>query len=571
MLSFSHFERQPEDDPARGTDENGNTIWGPQGQNEWHTTNLWRRGQPKKLPPPRNVTISFAKRMMDNGGVPKGTSTEAQTIIHQLLEVDRNRNHPSSAPQPEAAPRPEVALLGAHGRPCAKKIFPGKKPKGKQLLWTFSGTNPTSQAGHFRKVQFQRMLYDDGVDANTIKACKNNIELATLWQKHRDAAHPLEADELAVENGRTAAVQDLVINFDAPDANTAFGDTEDPEALPETLNPVNMAAQDDMQPQGYSTALPYTNGSLTAANSHAYPVFQPVATTGPSLPRKATIKPANHKDPEMARRIALAARVGRFPLSLPGNNHGRPLTMRRTIQGGVSKPIWDTYRAKYNKAMVTQLLKDYNVLPPNAAKMANDALCQHLVSEREKLYANNIPLQDAWTNDRLEEYVADQEARGLIPPAAVVIPKGNSSRSVIPQQITKAAPRLMSLATPSSLNTPGPRAISRKRNLDVDNDSDSDTDEYMFKKPKTQGKSLDAWMRAPLEDLPRPAPRFVTIPPYYRIPVVDTDALPTRGNRQEEYEMTYPPPSAYTQNGQNMHASPQVDEEPEIPIDPRLL
>jgi hypothetical protein len=209
--------------------------------------------------------------------------------------------------------------------------------------------------------------------------------------------------------------------------------------------------------------------------------------------------------------------------------------------------------------MVTQLLKDYNVLPPNSAKMANDALCQHLVSEREKLYANNIPLQDAWTNDRLEEYVADQEARGLIPPAAVVIPKGNSIRPVMPQQSIKAAPRPMSLATPS-----------RKRNLNVDDDSDADADEYMFKKPKTQGKDLDAWIRAPLEDLPRPALRFVNEPPYYRIPIVDTDALPTRENKQEEYQMTYFP-SAYTQHSQHMHESPQVDEKPEIPIDPRLL
>lgn len=383
--------------------------------------NLERLRPSQRLPHPRNVTIEFARFMQANGEIPDNMSMEDRMLIGELLDADRMDED-----------RVQVVTIPTPARPTAEDLFPGYLRPNKRLHWGLGGNNPESLGSHYNKVDFQRALYSDGVDPRAIHACQSNAQLASLWLRRRDDLHSNEPRSQVVER-ETAGATAVGDAGDAQDAtvhpNASAVTNGAMEAVTKDNEFINMATgyaeqynvsgskiqSPTMSPQSFFISLDSeTQTSKAPENRRSSAKEKTVRGNGKKKPEQ------NY--PERNLRIALAARVERFPLSLPGNNKGRPLTMQRKIEytknGQKAVPSWSTYKAKYNRHMAAQLLKDYNVLPLDIDLMTNAEVFQRLVVERDLIHAQNIPLQVIWTNEYLQAYVADLEAKGLIPPLA---------------------------------------------------------------------------------------------------------------------------------------------------------
>ena len=314
--------------------------------------------------------------MRDNGGIPENMSVEGRTLIQDLLDLDRDNEEGAQMVSP-SAPVPLTP----------ETLFPGKLRPNKRLHWGLRASNPESLGAHYNKVDFQRQLCEDKVDPAAIRACENNTQLATLWLKQRDDFHSNKTDSTTPgEPTIDGAEQRVILRIPNPPGIDSYQSSSD------------------------------TSGGGKQRMKVRKNERPPVSVKSPT--RNSKKKPELN-DPEKNRRIALAARVGRYPLCLPGTNNDRPLTMDRKIEhtkeGEKAVPLWSTYKAKYNRNMAIQLLKDYDVLPPDIESMKNAAVFQRFVVERDLIHERKIPLHEVWTNERLEAYVADQEAKGLIP------------------------------------------------------------------------------------------------------------------------------------------------------------
>ncbi|KAF1966002.1 hypothetical protein BU23DRAFT_603803 [Bimuria novae-zelandiae CBS 107.79] len=455
-----------------GFDEDGNPIKERHGQKRWSGADLHRFRPTKKIRSYQNITIAFARDIIEQYGcVPDDYSREATAEIYRLLAADDAARQAAARSAPEAGPAARLV------RPTAVEAFPGNiPPRQRPLHWGRTSDKPKSLAAHYVKVQFQRALYDDGVTVDEILAYRNNVELAEVWILQRDAFHnrsPLDFhldqigdqkdyssdqdDDSSDEDDDPSDYDDAPSNHQKDDSSDSDDDSRDQtpgqvashlpaaEALSPPAAPVPVAAPTPAPARAPTATAAASAPAATPAHPPPTPItvqfLEPGKVAGQSRKEKigkdektskkqakdtpkatpastAVSKKAGQNKEEKNRLIALAARVGRFPLTLPGNDGGRTLSLQKNQAAS-------TLAKKYNNGMLVQLLKDYN-LPTTATadegKGVNQKLAERLVQLRELLRAQKATFQDEWTTERLETYVADQEAKGLIPPAPAAVP-----------------------------------------------------------------------------------------------------------------------------------------------------
>lgn len=288
-----------------------------------------------------------------------------------------------------------MAATDSSVRLPAVEVFPGRvSAKQKQLHWGREGNNPKSMGSHFAAHQFQRMLYDEGEDPEKLKAL-SNTQLAALWQQHRDRRHTAETFNWNAEGGDPARDAESFYHHDeiVMQTSTVMPAPETAARSPTSQPHLNIRTTTTV-PSGNITTI--ANATCQSMNDTTRP------PSGGGQPKRQSTKTGKNQA-ERERITNLAARVGRYPLSLPGSDNGKVLSMQRDLKGS-------TIAGKYNHGMIMQLLQDYGLVTPHAASMLNGPLAEYLVEQREILLKNNAVLQDPWTTERLEAYVADQEA-----------------------------------------------------------------------------------------------------------------------------------------------------------------
>ncbi|KAL5432637.1 hypothetical protein PMIN06_008241 [Paraphaeosphaeria minitans] len=396
--------------------------------------------------PMYNVTIGFARHMQEQGLDIEALPLQQRLIIQEMLGTDRKikEKEASEAAEAAAAKFPKV-------RPHAVDVFSGIIPPKKRPLHWGRKEHFSGMKNHFNSLQFRRALYEDGVDdVEGLKAMSTDA-LVTMWMQRRVELHSglgysqHAGTEESIEGGY----------------KTLVGGTENvlqvPTAEEPAHGPISMAAIYSYQESQAAYEFPdaglptrpsaptFGNGIPTADTGIPIPLAtssgnrqieenftnttvlnpfvspKPILSTDPTamaeaIPAKHGRGRRKHKepDPEKARREAVAARVDRYPLSIPGNNKGEPLSMNLKMSAF-------TIKQKYNLKMTKQLLEDYGILPTDPKDLSpHEKLAEHLVKEREKLIKSGAKLQEPWTHDRLEAYVAAQEAKGAIVSAAFV-------------------------------------------------------------------------------------------------------------------------------------------------------
>ncbi|KAF2451671.1 hypothetical protein P171DRAFT_478704 [Karstenula rhodostoma CBS 690.94] len=427
------------------------------GQRPWAISNRARSQKPMY-----NVTIGFARHMQERGHDIHTLPLQQRLIIQELLEADRKHKEKGAteAAQTAVAKLPKV-------RPRAVDVFPGVIPPKKRVLHWGVKENFVGMKNHFNGLQFRRALYDDGVDIEGLEAMKA-AALVSMWMQRRDELHSrraLKADIEEVGDGASNVLLEGTEGMPAVPGNVQMGaptregpvdgpfsmaamySSQKPKAVYEAANAEHHSGASTPNPTLGDTRILTANvpsslattqgfGQIGASLSHTtFPnavgnttVLLTTNTTSSTQAVRANNgrgrKKNGQNDAEKARREALAARVGRYPLSLVGNNKGEPLSMNLKLSAF-------TIKQKYNKNMTTQLLKDYDILPTDPRDLTpHEKLAEHLVKEREKLFKSGAKLQEPWTHTRLEEYVAAQEAKGAIGPAFSVSGAGPANLQV---------------------------------------------------------------------------------------------------------------------------------------------
>jgi hypothetical protein len=396
--------------------------------------------------PMRNVTTAFARDIQEHGDIAALPSTP-RGILQELLEMDQKLK--------EATSHGDSRLDAPKVRRPAEEVFPGKIPLKKEVPHFGSNKNATSANNAFSKLQLQRALYEDGNDDIDGLQAMGKLALLSMWMQRRDEVRSAQgAGQRAYKEAHDGA---MVLVEGTEDAAAVSGTVHAgvPAAQEYDDGPTSLAATYlPQEPQAWDGSINAETpaGALAPESANTIRHEAAVPTADDVAPAHAAptktgrgCKKNGENDPEVARRIALAARVDRYPLSLPGHNENKPLSMHLNLSAS-------TIGQKFNMKMTTQLLKDYGLLPtdPKVLKSRLD-LANHLFKEREKLIKDGVKLQEPWSTARLEAYVAAQEAAGAIPPAGAVpgASRGNAQGAQMPS-FTQASAGSTPAAGPSN-------------------------------------------------------------------------------------------------------------------------
>lgn len=452
------------------------------GQRPWAITNRARFHKTMY-----NVTIGFALHMRNQGHDIQALPLQQRLIIKELLEADRKlkEKEANEAAQVAAANLPKV-------RPGAEEAFPGViSLKKRRLHWGIKESS-VGMKNHFNGLQFRRALYEDGVDDIEGLEAMKTTALVGMWMQRRDELHSgrgtshQEAEYVAssslvegTENVLEASTAEepahgpismaAMFSSQVPDASHEATNTR---LVPETSAPVSGLGKDSIP-----TADTEVSPTLTTTQAFGQIGVNLIPTTttllstdtaglAQAIPTKESRVHRKNSDSnrEKVRREALAIRVGRYPLSLPGNNKGQPLSMNLNISAF-------TIKQKYNVSMTTQLLKDYNVLPTDPEDLKpHEKLAERLVREREKLMKSGAKLQEPWTHQLLEAFVAAQEANGHISPATPVSGAGPANTQISPSPSAQESESMAGVekATIHASSTSGTSTTKKRRNREDD-------------------------------------------------------------------------------------------------------
>lgn len=421
------------------------------GQRPWPTPRLQHTRRPRYRMSAPSMRISTARHLVEQGYDVTSTSFPHRHLVAEALAAgERHEQEERIASQPVAAPAAPVSPASASAnpvRPSAEEAFPGELPADKKALHWDRKERVEGMVGHYNKLQFKRELYKDGFEIADLEN-KSSIELANMWTQRRDERDTELADAVLGEepamSENTPEIHEGAITeeplLEAANVNvdsglrpqtsgpTSAADHEDATApmdpnfpVPSASQPANNNPLPGNSNQVVDHAAPATNASASAmgvaTTNTATSTGQTNAPKTGAAKTKATAKKEVGKNKktgvnaeETKRLKTLAARVGRYPLSLPGNNKGQALRMQAD---------WSvkTIKQKYNRHQMIQLLTDYNALPKEWENCDGTELAEAIEAHRRQLAENDAQLQDAWDTRRLEQYVAAQEAIGAIPPA----------------------------------------------------------------------------------------------------------------------------------------------------------
>ncbi|KAJ4351543.1 uncharacterized protein N0V89_006886 [Didymosphaeria variabile] len=478
------------------------------------------------LKPMYNVTIPFAQDLVGRCGYDiQQLPLPQRAVIEELLAAGERQEKQA---EQAAAQSTEATAASSNPPPRqrAKHVFPGEIPVGKKPLNWGRNEKAEGMAGHYTKLQFQRPLYDEGFEVADLRD-KSNLELAKMWHKYRDEHYPLQGigqqeDDAEDDDEASNVLDGLGDSFKGAEAQSqAEATTGTPISMAAMYSPQESGSLEGHINAGSSTRdLTDSSGTIRTTASDLVPTQtndnstlpKPLRqTVGPlgtisNHPVAATVtgKPAalqsvpqtstrgsgkGQHAQETARRVALAARVDRYPLHLQGNNNHTPFSMDLDLA-----PF--TIKSKYNRNMTEQLLKDYGLLPASHLKQYKThlQLAQYLVDRRDELVENGATLQEPWTNDRLEQYVADQEAQGSILPASSLPGAGPTNAQIsqlLPPQKSKSgtAAKVVTSATKQGV------ATTKKRNREDEdhglNEVESPPQKRSRKMAKTKKRSRE--------------------------------------------------------------------------------
>ncbi|KAL1593244.1 hypothetical protein SLS60_010852 [Paraconiothyrium brasiliense] len=406
--------------PSRPRNGYGQRPW--HGPTRAHPRNRTRYHNKKPWPNSFNLTIGVARDMVYRQGLDIWALSHPQRVVIKKL-LDADEWHKKQAEQ-QATQSAEATAASSTPPPRqrAEDVFPGQIPVGKKTLQWDRNEKAEGMAGHYNKLQFQRPLYDEGFEVADLQD-KTNLELAKMWHEYRDEHYPLQGID---QQGDDAEDDDEASNVLDEPGDSPKGD----EAT--TGAPISMAAMYSPQESGAldghintdvvseSSTRDLKNPSSTIRTTASDPV--PTQTTNNStLPNHPAAAPVDGKSAlqsvpqtstrgngkgqhaqETTRRVALAARVDRYPLQLQGNNNGMAFSMDLDLAAF-------TIKSKYNRNMTQQLLKDYggptgaqvSQLPPS--QTSNNGTTTTVASPD----TNNRPSSATKKRDREEEDQAD--------------------------------------------------------------------------------------------------------------------------------------------------------------------
>ncbi|KAL5387102.1 hypothetical protein DPSP01_003712 [Paraphaeosphaeria sporulosa] len=393
-----------------------------------------------------NVTIGFARHMEEQGHDIEALPLQQRLTIQELLAADRQLEEKEAIQAAEAA-----AAKLPKARPQAGEVFPGIIPPKKRPLHWGRKEHFLGMKNHFNSLQFRRALYEDGVDDVEGLKSMSTDALVKMWMHRRDQLHstrgsfqdsgteearegvsdviagesenPLEATT-AEEPAHGPISMAALYSFQEPQVSFEFANAGFP-TLPSALtlgnkiptantsNPTSLVTGPGLdqveKPSRNDTVLNANGAPIALLTTDTTAMGQAVRAKHGRGRRKN-----NEPDPEKVRREAIAARVGRYPLSIPGNNKGEPLSMSLKMSAF-------TIKQKYNINMTKQLLEESGILPTDPNDLSpHEKLAGHLVKERESLIKSGAQLQEPWTHDRLQAYVAAQEAKEATGPATLM-------------------------------------------------------------------------------------------------------------------------------------------------------
>lgn len=476
------------------------------GQRAWPTP--LRRGP---LRPAYNLTIGFARNLEALGTNISTLPAYQQLIIQGLLDNGRKLEEedeeeeaagviaaapvqlPVAVPaQVSVAAPTQVPTAATPHAPAVRRqaedVFPGTIPNKKKKLHWGNGEQASSLKNHFSRLQFRRALYEDGVDdAEGLKAMSTD-DLVTMWMKHRADKEESEVASMAtpVENGvadsGTPAAEEPALGPISMASMYSSHEAEASHGLPVNSR-ASMTPSEDLglQINGQPTPATVLGTTQTGAHLHYSATSNATGyTTGRPAPNTTQTSPVKNKpkgrkkgvppDPEKAIREALGARVGRYPLSIPGNNKGEPLSMHLNMEA-------KTIMQKYGKPMVEQLLKDYDALPTK--NLPRKELAKKLVEKREEIRKSGKRFQRPWTHERLQAYVDEQEGGNQ-----------NLQATSLPTSGPGNAQSTVSSSTGLSRNTSstGGRKGRKRTRTQVEEDSESSEDEDQPQKRQRKTK-----------------------------------------------------------------------------------